>query len=261
MSDGAPAESPEIPAISASGGAEATPAAPGAGQKKKVRSAWISFVSRILAQLIGAAATVILGIVALQRYQVVSPPKPAAEGPARTAVADVARSAGLPPKIAVLPFENYSGDAQYDHFANAMTETLVSTLAAVDTLRVISRTSSMHYKASGKALPEIGRELGADLIVEGSITKSGSRARVIAQLIDAQTDEHVWSRSYIREIGDALALQEEVTAAIVRDLKAVVAASQGRPGSAGRLLPGDQWQEPVPASRNVAPSTGMNSQR
>ena len=228
--------------------------------KKKVRSAWISFVSRILAQLIGAAATVVLGVVALQRYQVVSAPRPASEPAAASRVSEAVRAPGALPKVAVLPFENYSGDPQYDHFANAMTETLVSTLAGADAIRVISRTSSMHYKGSGKVLPDIGRELGADLIVEGSITKSGSRARVIAQLIDARSDEHVWAQSYIRDIGDALGLQEEVTAAIVRDLVAAIAASRSPPAVSGRLN-GGQWQELVPASRNVAPSTGTNSQR
>ena len=229
-----------------------------ARQKKKVRSAWISFVSRILAQLIGAAATVILGVVALQRYQVVSPPRAEAQNPAPR-VAD-ARPVGTPPKVAVLPFENYSADTRYDHMANAMTETLVSTLAGADAIRVISRTSSMHYKGSGKVVPEIGRELGADLIVEGSITKSGSRARVIAQLIDARSDEHLWARSYVREIVDPLGLQEEVTAAIVRDLIAAIATSRPRPAVSGRL-DGAQWQDPIPASRKVAPATGTNSQR
>ena len=228
--------------------AQATVVAADPKQKKKVRSAWISFTSRILAQLIGAAATVVLGVVALQRYQVVQTPAVQASAAPRPAAADWVRVPGALPKIAVLPFENYSGDAQYEHFANAMTESLVASLAAVDSVRVISRTSSMHYKGSRKGLPEIGRELGADFLIESSITKSGTRARVVAQLIDARTDEHVWSRSYTRDIGDGLGLQAEVTDAIARDVKAVMALA-------------GQWQEPAPVSRKNAPETGTNSQR
>lgn len=230
MSDGFAQESDENQRAAASAelSSPSSAAVPSKNKKNKVRSAWISFVSRILAQLIGAAATVFLGLLVFQKHQESIRPKPVAE-PA--AVHEAARPVGGTPVLAVLPFENFSGDTQYDHLANAMTEVVVSALAQVDRLRVISRTSSMHYRGSGKPLPEIGRELGVDLVLEGSITRSGSRARVIAQLIDARSDEHVWAGSYVREVKDSLALQDEVSAAIVRDVKAVLVSRPERPAA------------------------------
>jgi TolB-like protein len=240
MTEGNAADDASSPAV-----AQTAPAAiPPRKNKNKVRSAWISFVSRILAQLIGAAATVFLGFLVFQRHQESMRPKPSADTPV---VREVSRPATGAPVLAVLPFANYSGDARDDHLADAMTEVVVSALARVDTLRVLSRTSSMPYKGSGKPLPVIGRELGVDLLVEGSVARSGSRTRIIAQLIDARTDEHVWARSYVQDGADALALEDEVGAAIVRDLKAAIGARQ--------------WQVPKPESRNVAPATGTNSQR
>lgn len=263
MSDTSPLLNAAIPGDQSGLPVETTP--DGQKRKKKVRSAWISFVSRILAQLIGAAATVFLGLIVLQRYQIVGGPaseaapavKPA--GVELPAARDARRDPAGSPSVAVLPFESFSGDADQGHLADALTETLVSTLTQSGDLRVISRTSSMHYRGTRKTLREIGRELDVDLLIEGSIARAGTRVRVIAQLIDARTDEHIWAASYVREVRDPIALQDEVSAAIVRDLR-VSLSSRSRRQLAG-IRSGAQWQEPLPESRKDAPATGTNSQR
>jgi TolB-like protein/Tfp pilus assembly protein PilF len=115
---------------------------------------------------------------------------------------------------AILPLENLSGDPQQEYFADGMTDELITDLGQVSALRVISRTSVMTYKGSKKLLPEIARELGVDAVVEGSVLRGGDQVRITAQLIDARTDEHIWSQSYVRDLGNVLALQGEVAQAI-----------------------------------------------
>ena len=116
--------------------------------------------------------------------------------------------------IAILPLENLSGDPQQEYFADGMTDELITDLGQVSALRVISRTSVMTYKGSKKLLPEIARELGVDAVVEGSILRGGDQVRITAQLIDARTDQHIWSQSYVRDLDNVLALQGEVAQAI-----------------------------------------------
>ena len=106
--------------------------------------------------------------------------------------------------IAVLPLANLSGDPSEEFFADGMTDQLITDLAEVGSLRVISRTSVMHYKGTKKGLPEIARELNVDAIVEGSVVRSGQRVRVTAQLIQAPTDQHLWAETYDRDLGDVL---------------------------------------------------------
>ena len=97
--------------------------------------------------------------------------------------------------LAVLPLENLSGDPQQEYFADGMTEALITELGQISALRVISRTSAMHYKGTRKTLPEIARELKVDGVVEGTVSRSGKRVRVTAQLIEAATDRHLWAIS------------------------------------------------------------------
>ena len=97
-----------------------------------------------------------------------------------------------------------------DFFADSLTEAIITDLAKVRALRVISRTSVMRYKGANRPLPEIARELGASAVVEGSVVRVGDRVRVTAQLIDATTDEHLWAESYERDLKDVLAVQDEV---------------------------------------------------
>jgi eukaryotic-like serine/threonine-protein kinase len=121
--------------------------------------------------------------------------------------------------LAVLPLENLSGDVTQDYFADGMTEQLITNLAKIRALRVISRTSVMQYKGTKKSLPEIARELNVEGIVEGSVLRSGDRVRITAQLIHASTDTHLWAESYERDLRDVLALQDEVANAIADDVK------------------------------------------
>jgi len=92
----------------------------------------------------------------------------------------------------VLPLVNLSHDPEQDYFADGMTEQLTTDLGQIGALRVISRTSAMHYKGTSKTLPEIARELHVDAVVEGSVERSGDQVRITAQLIEAPTDRHLW---------------------------------------------------------------------
>ncbi len=124
--------------------------------------------------------------------------------------------------IAVLPLSNLTGAADQDYFVDGMTDALIADLAKIGALRVISRTSVMQYKSTRKPLPEIARELDVDAVVEGSVLRAGDRVQIRAQLIRAETDEHLWAESYERSLRDILALQREVARAIAREIKIVV---------------------------------------
>jgi TolB-like protein/DNA-binding winged helix-turn-helix (wHTH) protein/Flp pilus assembly protein TadD len=133
------------------------------------------------------------------------------------------RSRGRPPtgirSLAVLPLDNLSGDASQDYFADGMTDELITDLAQISALRVISRTSVMAYKGARKPLPEIARELNVDAVVEGSVLRAGDQVRITAQLIEASTDKHLWSQSYEGELRDTLALQNRVARAIADQIQ------------------------------------------
>lgn len=128
--------------------------------------------------------------------------------------------------IAVLPLANLSGDPSEEFFADGMTDQLITDLAQVGSLRVISRTSVLQYKQTMKTLPEIARELNVDAIVEGSVTRSGERVRVTAQLLRAPTDQHLWAATYDRDVGDVLKLQSEVADAIAHQIRAQLTPQQ-----------------------------------
>jgi len=128
--------------------------------------------------------------------------------------------------IAVLPIANLSGDPSQEFFADGMTDQLITDLAKVGSLRVISRTSVMRYKGTRKGLPEIARELNVDAIVEGSVIRSGQRVRVTAQLIQAPTDQHLWAETYDRDLGDILKLQGEVANTIAGQVRAQLTPTQ-----------------------------------
>lgn len=121
--------------------------------------------------------------------------------------------------IAVLPLENLSHDPEQEYFADGMTDALITDLAQIGSLKVISRTSVMRYKSTRKPLPEIAKELNVDGIVEGVVVQSNERVRVDAQLIEANTDRHFWARSYERSLGDVVALQSEIARAIANEIQ------------------------------------------
>ncbi len=133
------------------------------------------------------------------------------------------RSRGRAPagirSLAVLPLDNLSGDASQNYFADGMTDELITDLAQISALRVISRTSVMAYKGARKPLPQIARELNVDAVVEGTVLHSGDQVRITAQLIEASTDKHLWSQSYEGEFRDTLALQNRVAREIADQIR------------------------------------------
>src|SRR6185369_1798311 len=120
--------------------------------------------------------------------------------------------------LAVLPLENLSSDAQ-DYFADGMTDELITDLAQISALRVISRTSIMPYKGVRKPLTQIARELNVDAVVEGTVLRSGNEVRITAQLIRAPADEHLWAQSYEGDVRNTLALQKKVARAIAKQIR------------------------------------------
>jgi TolB-like protein/Flp pilus assembly protein TadD len=124
--------------------------------------------------------------------------------------------------IAVLPLVNLSGDPEQEYFADGITEQLTTDLGQISALRVISRTSAMHYKGTNKKLPEIARELDVDAVVEGAVQRAGNQVRITAQLIEAPTDRHLWAKSYQRDLRDILNLQDDVAQAIAEEVRVKV---------------------------------------
>ena len=121
--------------------------------------------------------------------------------------------------IAVLPLQNLSTDPREEYFSEGITEALTTDLAQISALRVISRTSSEHFKGSRETLPEIARQLNVEAVVEGSVTRSENRVRITAQLIEAQSDRHLWAKTYDRDFQDILRLQDEVARDIAAEIR------------------------------------------
>jgi TolB-like protein/Flp pilus assembly protein TadD len=132
---------------------------------------------------------------------------------------DLQGSPGQIRSLLVLPLENLSRDPEQEYFADGLTEELITKLARISALRVLSRTTAMHYKGVREPLPEIARELQVEGVVEGTVLRSGDRVRISAQLIHAPTDTHLWAESYDRDLRDILALQSEVAQAIARQVQ------------------------------------------
>src|SRR5262249_48640813 len=140
--------------------------------------------------------------------------------------------------IAVLPLKNLSADPEQEYFADGMTDALITDLAKMGALRVISRTSAMAYKGAHKPLREIASELNVGTVVEGSVQLDGERAQVAVQLIDAATDRHLWAGRYERNVRDSLVFQGEVARAIASQLKIQIAPErQDRLGHASPVDP------------------------
>jgi len=118
------------------------------------------------------------------------------------------------PSIAVLPFENLSGDPEQEYFADGIAEDLTTALSRFEWLFVIARNSAFSYKGKAVDVRRVGRELGVRYALEGSVRRSGNRVRINAQLIDAEADRHVWAQRYDREVGDLFGLQDDIVASI-----------------------------------------------
>jgi adenylate cyclase len=180
---------------------QSTPSVRSSGERtnRRRRRALIAGVSALL------AAALVYGVASRRSYA-----PSIAEQPAEKRVI---RS------IAVLPLENLSGDPSQEYFADGMTDELITDLATISALRVISRTSVMQFKGEHrKPLPEIARALDVDAVVEGSVLRIGNRVRITAQLIDAPADKHLWAKSYERDSRDVLALQDEIASSIAREV-------------------------------------------
>lgn len=121
--------------------------------------------------------------------------------------------------LAVLPLENLSGDPEQEYFADGMTDDLITQLAKLSSLRVISRTSVMRFKGTRQPLSDIARELNVDAVVEGTVTRSPERVRVTAQVVRANPEQHLWAESYDRPLGDVVLLQGELTNEISRAIR------------------------------------------
>ncbi|MEP7326996.1 MAG: protein kinase [Gemmatimonadota bacterium] len=159
---------------------------------------------------IGVALLLALGVFAAMRFG----------GLGGTAAGDI-RS------IAVLPLDNYSADSTQEYFAEGMTDELTTNLATISQLRVTSRGSAMQFKGKNRpSTPEIAKILGVDAIVEGSVSRSGDKVRITAQLIDARADRHLWAKTFERNSSDVLALQAELAAAIAREINIQLTPSE-----------------------------------
>ena len=140
-----------------------------------------------------------------------------------------AASAKAPTKgLVVLPFANLSPDPENEFFADGLTEEVIADLSGISALRVISRTSAMRFKGSGKDLRTIAGELNVRYVLEGSVRRAGSSLRVTAQLVDADTDSHVWAEKYSGSIDDVFAIQEEISRKIVKALQVKLSDTESR---------------------------------
>ena len=135
-------------------------------------------------------------------------------GPASAATSAAGRS------IAVLPFTNLSGSKENEYFSDGITDDVLTALASVGDLRVISRTSVMQYKGTTKPLRQIAQELGVTTVLEGSVRREARQIRVTAQLIDARSDQHIWAHTYDRKVEDIFRIQTEIARDIAAKLQA-----------------------------------------
>ena len=154
-----------------------------------------------------------------QRFSSMSDLKAALE------TATVSGSNDARPSIAVLPFENMSGDKENDYFSDGLAEEIINLLAKIGTLKVIARTSAFAFKGRHEDVRQIAVALGVSTVLEGSVRKAGDRIRVMAQLITAVDGSHLWSERYDRHLADVFAVQDEIAAAITGALQVTLSAS------------------------------------
>ncbi|MEJ2153261.1 MAG: adenylate/guanylate cyclase domain-containing protein [Gemmatimonadota bacterium] len=136
--------------------------------------------------------------------------------------------------IAVLPFQNMSADPENEYFSDGITDDILTAISKIDDLRVISRTSTMQYKNTDKDLLQIGAELNVATILEGSVRRQGDRVRITAQLVNAETDEHMWADTYDRNLTDIFEIQTEIAAEIATALQATLTRAEVEAIAAGR---------------------------
>src|SRR5262249_10950802 len=142
----------------------------------------------------------------------------------------------------VLPLTNLSGDRAQEFFADGMTEAIIHDLAQISALRVISRTSAMQFKDTRKMLPEIAQALHVDAVVEGSVLRSGNRVRITAELIEAATERRLLSKTYDKDIGDILDLQNEVARSIAAEIQAKVTPEEQKSLTRNRAVKPEAYE-------------------
>ena len=127
------------------------------------------------------------------------------------------------PSIAVLPFDNLSGDSEQEYFSDGITEQIITSLSKVPYIFVIARNSTFAYKGKSAKIQQIAEELAVRYVLEGSVQKSGDRVRITVQLIDATTGHHLWAENYDRMVKDIFALQDEIAMKIMAELQVEIA--------------------------------------
>ena len=143
------------------------------------------------------------------------------------------------PSIAVLAFTNMSGDPDQEYFSDGIAEDIITELSRSRSLFVIARNSSFTYKGHAVDVKQVARELGVRYVVEGSVRRSGGRVRVTAQLIDAETGNHIWAERYDRDIEEVFAVQDEITTAVAN---AIIPAISGRTATCFAKAAGEPWR-------------------
>lgn len=132
-------------------------------------------------------------------------------------------------RLAVLPFANLSPDANDDYFADGLTDELITRSSKIPNLRVIARTSILRYKGSSKSLRDVGQDLGVRLALEGSVRKAGNRVRITCQLVDTNSEEHLWSSRYERPLDDIFAIQDDIAGQIATQVSLHLSGGQRKP--------------------------------
>ena len=158
-----------------------------------------------------------------------APPAPSLQAAPAAAEARVASTPGeARHTIAVLPFVNMSGDAENEYFSDGIAEEILNLLTKLPQLKVSSRTSSFAYKGKDIQIPTVVRELGVDTVLEGSVRRSGNHVRITAQLIDTDSDSHLWSETYDRELKDVFAIQDDIARSIAEALQVALGPRERR---------------------------------
>jgi adenylate cyclase len=155
------------------------------------------------------------------------------------------------PSIAVLPFDNLSGDPEQSYFADGITEDIITDLSKVSGLFVIARNSSFGYRGQASDLRKVSRELGVRYVLEGSVRRAGSKVRINAQLIDAATGGHLWAERYDRDLEDLLAVQDEVTRTIVSALRVKLTPDEAARRDSPRRINPEAYDLFVRAGQNL----------
>lgn len=191
---------------------------------RKVRSAWISFVGRIVAQFVGSAATIVLGLILLQKHAASEATwHKAAAAPTTEARVQPVKAARIEPaSVAVLPLRSFSADRSSSALADSMSDALTSKLAQIPDLHVASFTSSIHAAQQTQSAGEIASTLGVHYIVEGSVARANGSVRVTVRLVDAERDEHVWAHQYEQRGTNLPAIEDQIARAAAQEIGEVL---------------------------------------